>query len=205
MYTVCTLLYLFHTSISKKINFFEKAGSQESHKECSKETQKYLTQRKIFSGINSGSFSLEFRTQTLQPSLSICQRKEKPKQMAKAWEGPKMFKTQSSAARVLGGGHHDLAGGRMRPLLQTTGAPGKQSWRPWASHALLVLRLSEAACQILPCSIEPDFQTLPRRATNIKPICLPDKPGGDWLSYPNSGRWSRSDCLQPLLPARNRQ
>lgn len=57
---------------------------------------------------------------TNPPAFTLYLPEEREAQMAKAWEGPKMFKTQSSAARVLGGGHHDLAGGRMRPLLQTT-------------------------------------------------------------------------------------
>lgn len=110
--------------------------------------------------------------------------------MAKACEGPKLFKTQSGASRVSGGAsipeHADST---------------EVELVPWSSHALLVLRLPEGASQIPPRSTEPDFQTLPRSATDTETICLPDKPGRDQLIYSSSGWWLRSECPRPLLPA----
>lgn len=131
----------------------------------------------------------EFRGQALQPSLSSCQRTEEPKQMAKAWEGPEIFKTQRSVAQVLG-----LGGGKS--LCSTPG----ELWgsrdghmvKPWPQ---LVLKLSEAACRILPQSTETDFPRPSQRAT--VPICLPDKSGRHWLSYPNSGLYKGLDAYSP--------
>lgn len=64
--------------------------------------------------------------------------------------------------------------------------------KPWPQ---LVLRLSEAACQILLQRIEPDFQRQSQRATG--PICLLDKPGRHWLSYSNSGPYKGLSAYGP--------
>lgn len=109
--------------------------------------------------------------------------------MANAWEGPEIFKTQRSVARVpcLGGS---------KSLYSAPGelweAEMEHMVKPWPQ---LVLKLSEAACQILPQSTETDFPRPSQRATG--PICLPDKPGRHWLSYPNSGLCKGLDAYSP--------
>ena len=72
----------------------------------------------------------------------------------------------------------------MEPLFHTDSTEVELA--PWSSHALLVLRFSEGASQVLPRSTEPDFQTLPRRATDTETIRLPDKPGRDQLIHSSS-------------------